>query len=445
MRPLWFLKLFPQGFRRGDLAWGSMRLYIVLFLLVGYVILCGILFEEEAVVHTVIKWTTQWPTFSEIPQIMLFFPACLVTYECLRYLIIPLFSLIGPFVLGARYIQDIYELPSIKSGIRYLMASIFAMSYPKLTISNGKKVTRPDEINLMDIIGGPGYIEILPGNVVLFERHNSPSNVRAGGTHFVSRGEKVKEIASLDDQHGYIESMRITSQDGIDVEISDIHYGYRLRLGHSAAQILADRTPADPYPFSVQAMRNLTYNRFVLTTGIMSWHSAVGRVISGVINDYVNQNTIDHLTAPSRSTLERKNPRLAIADNFESRGVRIRLANLGAELLWVNIGQFNLPDQVNERRLGIWDAKWKRRTDLTLTEGEARRIAYQEQARAEAQAAVLMNIVRIIEEIKPLGQPKEILRRIFLARTAQMLEAMSAQLPHQEAVETATQSQGSGK
>ena len=58
---------------------------------------------------------------------------------------------------------------------------------------------------MIDTIGGPGYVNIRPGNVVLFESLRSPSNVRANTVNFISRFVTIKEIVSLEDQHGFIE------------------------------------------------------------------------------------------------------------------------------------------------------------------------------------------------------------------------------------------------
>jgi hypothetical protein len=160
------------------------------------------------------------------------------------------------------------------------------MQYPQLKISEGKKSIKARETNLVDVIGGPGFIKILPGNVVLFERLSGPANVRSAGKHFIPRGELIREISSLDDQHIHTEEILATTRDGIQVVVRDVHLGFRLRLGHHLRD-WSDRTPSDPYPFSIQAVRNRTYNRFVSDIGLISWHDSVRSAVNGVIADYI--------------------------------------------------------------------------------------------------------------------------------------------------------------
>jgi len=84
-----------------------------------------------------------------------------------RYLLAPLVALIGAILVGARYIQDIYNLESYGLALLYLLGSFWGMLYPKLTISDGQKQIEPDKINRLSRIGGPGYLTIYPGNAVL--------------------------------------------------------------------------------------------------------------------------------------------------------------------------------------------------------------------------------------------------------------------------------------
>jgi uncharacterized protein YnzC (UPF0291/DUF896 family) len=329
-------------------------------------------------------------------------------------------AVIFALLVGAHYVQDIYELPDFTYGLRYLSASLFGIQYPRLKVSEGKKVLKLREVNLVDVVGGPGYLRILPGNVILFERLNGPANVRSAGNHFIPRGEMIQEISNLDDQHIHTEEVSATTKDGIEVVVREVHLGYRLRLGRSLRDIV-DRTPADPYPFSIQAVRNRTYNRFVSDMGLVSWHDSVRSAVNGVIADYISRHKIDQLTAPR---YQDNDPREEIKKNLFSKGTRERLRNLGAELLWVDIGHFEIPDKVTERRVKTWQAKWQGIAERERAEGEALRLTYLEQGRAEAQAELILKIVKVLEDIHVAGDRRNV-RRLFFARTAQILDAIT--------------------
>jgi hypothetical protein len=235
------------------------------------------------------------------------------------------------------------------------------------------------------------------------------------------RGETVKEVASLEDQHGFIETVSATTKDGIKVIVKDVNYRFRVRAGRKPGDYTR-RTPAEPFPFSKEAVKNLAYNRVVRTTGVGTWQEAVEGAVQGVITDYIYQHKVDPLTTPKP---EEKDPRGEIRDRFKSRGVRERFKSLGADLLWIDIGNFEVPDkEVVKQRIATWGALWEGEISIERARGEASRLYLQEVGRAQAQAEILDSIVRGLD-IFGLEDPVDKLRKIVLLRTAQLLEASS--------------------
>ncbi|MCI0608953.1 MAG: hypothetical protein L0Z71_07830, partial [Anaerolineae bacterium] len=49
----------------------------------------------------------------------------LTYFNVARYALVPLAAILGALFLGARYLQDIYELPRFVSALRYLLGSMF--------------------------------------------------------------------------------------------------------------------------------------------------------------------------------------------------------------------------------------------------------------------------------------------------------------------------------
>ena len=118
-----------------------------------------------------------------------------------RDLIAPYAACLLAFMAGARYIQDIYELEKYPHAFLYLLASFFGIDYPHLSVYGGKKVVKADEVNLVDVVGGPGYVYVQPGNAVLFEGRYAPTAIHPNGRQFVPRFETIQPIA-LEDQYG---------------------------------------------------------------------------------------------------------------------------------------------------------------------------------------------------------------------------------------------------
>lgn len=345
----------------------------------------------------------------------------------LQFWIMPLAAFIGALLVGAHYVKDVYELPRLRLGIRYLRASVFSLIYPGLTVRGGKKVLKEGEVNLLEEVGGPGYLSVTSGSIALTERLTSPANVYGTGIHFITRQERVKETATLEDQHAQIDKLEATTKDGIEVIVRDVQYRYRLRTGRQWGDYTR-RSPDDPYPYSVQAMRNLTYNRTISARGITPWKDAVRIAVDGVIRDYIFKHQIDFLTAPNFR--QQEDPRKEVSKLLVSKVARQRLSQVGAELLWADIGHIDIKDEgVGEQRVNTWAAKWVGRASVIRAYGEAQELKYQDLGRAEAQAEMLMSILHSLDEADLGDSPAQNLRKVILIRTAQILEAIAEQDP----------------
>ena len=419
-RIFWRPRALWAGFLDGDLSWGDVRIVVIIatFIVFG---LGGALLETFFLALQGPGWQAQFPNLAGYPeQIALWTVAISRSW---RYLLIPITMFLVAMMVGAHYIQDIYELPNYRIGIRYLLASVFAKGYPHLMIVDGKKQLRVGEINTLAEIGGPGYVRISPGNAVLFEHLTHPSNVRSSGWHFISRFETIKEIVDLSDQQGYVEKLPAMTKDGIVVSVQDIHFRYRLwgtrRFGGPTG-----RTPVTPYPYSIKAMRNLVYNRAMRHDGLTPWNSAIQLIIEGVIQDYIRGNTIDAVTAPPSTASD---PRGDMRRQYIAAATRARLRDVGAQLLWFDMGHIVIEKpEVEQQRIETWQAEWVGDAEVIRSFGEAQRQAVQELARAEANAEILMSIIHSLDKLERTdANPSETLKKIFLTRTAQVLESLS--------------------
>ena len=363
--------------------------------------------------------------FEALPKVISLAIGLFANIQTIRYLLAPVGAVIFALLIAALYVQDIYELRHYRNALRYVIASMFGLFYPSLEIRNGELQVDADQENLLDKIGGPGWVIIRPGNVVLFERLTHPTAVLAEGRHFIPRFEMIKQIVNLKDQHGYIERISAVTKDGVVINIHDIHYNYRLwagrRLGGEAG-----RTPKNPYPFSVRAVRNLAYNRAVTGDGVTPWARNVRSLFEGEIQNYIRRRQLDQVTSPK---VAESDPRGEIHRLYETAEFRRRFQDIGAELVWYGIGHMEVDDTfVNEQRVQTWQAGWRGDAEVITAYSEALKEVYREQGRAEAQAEILLAIIQALRDanIQP-GQ--ENVQGLFLMRIAQLLEAMNDNSP----------------
>ncbi len=342
------------------------------------------------------------------------------TFQALRYWLAPLVALVWGLTLGALYLQRLLGFSDFGQALDYLRATLLGDGYPTLVIEDGKKVLAPDDVNPLDVIGGPGYLIIRPGNVVALESGDRLTNIHGVGRHFVHRFERIREILDLREVYRSKQAIEATTKDGIPIELREVEATFRLATGRQR-----QRTAAVPFPFSVQAVRRAVRGSVVYSKGQKvsqkKWDDLVMDYIAGYIRAWIGQRRLDGLTAPTE-----KDPRAALRAEFASWKVRKELARMGAELVRLNIGFMDTPVTVTNQRLENWQAFWQSHDQVTRAQGEAVRVAYAELGRAEGQAEMLKKIALALETSLPGGATDETeAYQLVLLRLGQLLEAMA--------------------
>jgi len=166
----------------------------------------------------------------------------------LRYFILPVIVSLLLFVAGVSFVWYLYRLEGLGHGFSYLLASAVGIGYASLGVSEGKaQIEKPGMINPIIRIGGPGYLIVHPGSVVLLEDYAGSIRVLGAGQHFIGPTETIKEMLTLEEQKALVEKMSATTRDGIEVVARDVQYRYRLDRGlapKSSAGYMAD----NPFP-----------------------------------------------------------------------------------------------------------------------------------------------------------------------------------------------------
>lgn len=402
---------------------GWLRRALVFFFAILCIVLGGYLFESVDVIGMVNRAREIDPFLRMIPTRWLQEFTFLFHSANLRY-ILPFFgALVFVFVVGAFYVQDIYNLRRVRDALRYVVSSMFAWNYPHLHIDNGQMQIEPGDSNLLRDIGGPGHVMVQPGNLVAFENLRGLTRTELTRAVVSPRFEVVSLIASLDDQHGEIDRIEIMTRDGILVRISEINYRYRIQFRSRYNQIL-ERSLANPYPFDPSAIRRMVENQRVGANGVISWAEYMRTQITRVMAGYVSSHSIDELTAPRQG---RNRPREEIRRLMFSTEMTQTLANNGTQLTQINIGRFEaLPEGVDDTRINLWAESWIGNEKVQQALTDSKRKIYMEQGRAEGNA---MMIAALMEALRSAGMgtdPVKNVRTLFLARMAQLMDAMAS-------------------
>jgi len=399
---------------------GFLRLILFLSILFLFSLLGGYLFENVNAAAIALLAKTTNPLLKPVPMWLLKVVIYILHPQNARYMVMPLAAMLLILIGSAYFVSDVYHLSKPGLGWRYVIASMFAVRYPTLTVDGGKKQTKADEVNLLDAIGGPGYALIQPGNAVLFRTLRQPSQTSITSSYFMSPFETIGSIVNLDDQHVNVEEATTITRDGIRVILRDINLRFRILPEMRTGRPIM-RSLENPFPFSQDAMQTMAYNLAVMADGQDPWRMAVQRAVVGSISEFINGVDIDFLTAPKAEGVD---PRGRIRNALTDVNIGA-LRRLGAELIWVDIGHFDIePPEVDLKRVNSWAAQWENRVKQDLAEAEGIRDAYLEVGQEVRQAALINAIVRSLGQANVDVNDPERWRALILSRTAQILDTL---------------------
>ncbi len=412
-----FTRRFLTFFYRlldGDDVWAEWRAALVITAVMIFAFM-GRATEQ------IVPWEPLQPYLAGMPPIVaaIFnFIASLFYAQSLRHLLPPLAAFVLAVLLASNYVRDLFELPDLGTGRRYLMASMFGLDYPKINIKGGgyevSEKSEPGlgqahkaETNPIPKIGGPGFVGIAPGNVALFERYGKPSRVAGAGKHFISRFETLRGVFDLRDQFRTKDEVKAVTKDGIPVTVRNVQVSFRIRTGSRRSE----RKREETYPFSAAAIRRITYSRTAGPKGPSAWtDGAVGAVV-GMVRGYISRNRLDDLISrgdpeddseqnadapkgPPLPANKPADPRDRIKDEINSQSSYIRFAEMGIEFLWVSLGHIETPQDILDKRIGAWQAKWQREERVTIERGKADGLRLMELARGRARKEFIEKILR---------------------------------------------------
>ncbi|HSL27833.1 MAG TPA: SPFH domain-containing protein [Anaerolineales bacterium] len=410
---------------------GTLRLLFVILGSLFFAAMCagwveGVFVWEQAEqlqqnAHRLFKW---------IPVEIWVLRVPLQSWDTARYLLIPLSAFFMLFMAAVLYVRDIYHLPTARRAFHYVFASLFGFFYPVAYVDGGKiddedpdNETNIEDKNLIRAIGGPGFVRIQPGNAVAFRDWHGQQGIGSSGLYFLRPFEMIARVVSLEDQHGHIDDAPATTTDGVRIRLKNIDYRFCV--------LREERKNRDsnPYPFSASAVDTIAYSFAVSDKGQDRWQDVVQRTVTGALTTFISSHDLDYLTAPRRNG---QNPRRELRIELFADAVRESLRKAGTELQWMDIGYFDIDELKEGQELHLVDQTRTRRWATNLigdartirSYGEAKRLAYQELARAEAQAEMIISITDSLRNVSFGSDQAETLRHIFLARTAQILESL---------------------
>ncbi len=303
----------------------------------------------------------------------------LIQLEVLRHLVLPGIIVALGVNAGARYLDDLFELKDLGAARDYLLLSLFGGPYPVMVIKDGE-VTPESRRSTLYRIGGPGYVKIHLGNAALFERVTGASDLYAAtAAQFLEGFERLREVVDLRDQIRQRSDMEVYTKDGLRVKAMDIQVLFR---------IWSNRQPRDqsnPYPYDPVAVRRVIYGKAVGSARQpVLWSEAIAELASSAVTNYIGGRLLRDLIAqkgkigiptanqaaaqsaittgqvisstpvPPGELPENTRRRLSLTIYSEATAQDFETA--GVELVWIDVGTLDTPDEVEQELIDAWQA-----------------------------------------------------------------------------------------
>lgn len=336
--------------------------------------------------------------------------------------------LLGVYV-ASRYLQDVFAIPTFWQALRYLFVLIVRLFHPRLNVDDGE--IRPQGgFHLLRDVGGPGFLSVQQGNAVVLEDAMGRPRPCDPGSYYVAPFERVLQAISLEVQMVDLQPLRAITLDGIAVEVRDAHFAVRIRSGRADSEA-AQQEAQTAHPTVGSALLHSYYNRTVGSGGVTPWERATALAVDNAITGFIQSHRFDDLIAGGERT-EGGGQRTAfsreeITRRLNTPATRARLRQVGAELVWVDIGEFHVLDErVDAQLVENYGVPWEGVANVNLAREGAERWATIEASRAQAQAELLQDILEIFNSAGIKEATPEEMEALLFSRVTQFLEAQAS-------------------
>ena len=329
-------------------------------------------------VFCLLSWLTQAQAenISRSSQIFVMAAGFIIVFVPIIFFVL---SLIHLYKNAETFLKTFYDLPDSINDANMVGLRVFGcpptppplsalFKFPVIKAAKGK-LDPPESWHAK--IGGPAKLKVEAGNALYLERGNHFSRVVGQGSAFLEIHETIKTVLNTCPQSEEI-SVTAWTRDGI-----------RMILKAKGEYILgstggSEGKESELYSYDPASARKAVEDTFASGKEGNEWSkSAMGKTI-GFLGEYISGKYLDDIFISS------KNGQLLTTSTMEHllSEVNARLDKSGIRLFRLQILDAELPKEITQQRIKLWETGHK--TYATISESEVRAYQLGEQKKALA-------------------------------------------------------------
>ena len=315
---------------------------------------------------------------------------------------------------------------TVRRGLRALFLN---MNEKCLLVEDGEEKTMKPS-GVLTKVGGMGMIIIRPGHAVVFEKSGKFTRIEFSGIHRVDRFERVYKIINLTNRDNLSSkpskpdadkallpdpknaaaapskdprfAQKVLTKDGISLDI-DLQVYFRIRRKDQPREDTSlEFLEGDPeqqatrYPKPYYVDKEDVYKA---AFNVGRWEVVIPLVAVDTLRKEVGQRSLDELfEIPFGSTVPVIRGEICDAIQHSLGPI---VANWGAEVTAIIVGEVDIPPEVQKRLQEQWLAEKQRLITLTESEAQAQALTIVETARTGTKTAMLTNLGGVLEQYWP--------------------------------------------
>ncbi len=328
----------------------------------------------------------------------------------------------------ATYFKAFYNLPEDTNAGKLIQRRLFGIPplpppldsifhYPFVIARNGE-IAEKDAYTKW--LGGPAGLVIMDGTALYLERGNHFSRVVGPGIAFLEKHERIKEIFDLRPQ-AHTGNVEAWTKDGIKV-------GFQAkiicRIGDANGTVFTEDLdpsplakdegipgentpifPCDPLCVRKAAERNTT-KRKIGKDGKEElyescWLDGAWGTVQGTLANYISRHHLEELFVANSHNVTGQILSGEVREKLRDMLDHNLMKDIGVTLMDIQIENFTLEQLIHEKRVEKWMAQWQAKAEVRSAIADAEWTKAVENARAEAQRDLIVQIADGLSEANP--------------------------------------------